>query len=223
MDQTELETLRADVEELKRAVKRNNPFLREVVSNRFFSAASISLGFFVVAFCAGTQILIAQRGSFSAVPAEWKLAAWIILGLFFVVIGPVKWIFFSRKAQSVEEGANFFTVIRAVYEGSWLHLYLPGVICMLLVPVFAIFAGHPWYIVPGVAIFIALPCNSLGFMVQRSEYLALGWYSLIAGLSSLFFMEAMPFVWSGIIYGGALLVFGIVGLVAQSRRRGSPV
>jgi hypothetical protein len=223
MDQSELENLRADVEELKRAVKRNNPFLREVVSGRLFSMASISLGLFVAAFCAGTQILIAQRGSFSAVPAEWKIVAWIILGLFFVVGGPIKWIFFSRKAQSVEDGANFFSIIRAVYGGSSVHLYLPGVICVLLVPVFAILAGHPWYIVPGVAIFMTLPCNSLGFMVQRPEYLALGWYGLIAGLSSLFFMEATPFVWSGIIWGGAFLVFGIVGLVAQSGRRGSPV
>jgi hypothetical protein len=223
MNQAELDSLLADVEELKRAVRRNNPFLREVVASRSLSAISLPLGLFIIAFCAGTQILIAQRGSFSAIPAEWKLAAWIILGLFLVVGGPVKWILLSRKARSVEEGANFFSVIRAVYGGSWLHLYLPAVICMLLVPVFAILAGHPWYIVPGVAIFVALPCNSLGLMVQRPEYLALGWYLLIAGLSSLFFMEAVPFVWAGIIYGGALLVFGIVGLVAQGRRRGNPV
>jgi hypothetical protein len=211
------------VEELKRAVRRNNPFLREVVSSRFFSAISIPLGLLVVVFCTGTQVFITRRGSFFAVPAEWKLAAWILLGLFLVVGGVLKWILLSRKARSIEEGANFFSVLRAVYGGSWLHLNLPAVICMLLVPVFAILAGHPWYIVPGVAIFLAFPCNNLGLMVQRPEYLATGWYAMIAGLASLFSMEAIPFVWSGIIWGGDFLIFGIIGLIARSRRRGSPV
>ena len=59
MDQSELKTLLADLEELKRAVKRNNPFLREVISNRFFSAISLPLGLSLVAFCAGTQVLVA--------------------------------------------------------------------------------------------------------------------------------------------------------------------
>jgi hypothetical protein len=217
MDQSELKTLLADLEELKRAVRRNNPFLREVVASRFFAALSIPFGLFVVAFCTGTQILIARRGSFSAVPAEWKIAAWILLGIFIIVGWVLKWRFLDRQARKVKEGANLWTVIRAVYGGSWLHLNLPAILCMLLVPVLAILAGHPWYIVPGIAVFFAFPCNGLGLIVQRPEYLVGGWYALISGLSSLFFMESAPFIWSEAIWGGFFLVFGLVGLAFKDR------
>jgi hypothetical protein len=217
MDQSELKTLLADLEELKRAVRRNNPFLREVISSRFFSAISLPLGLLLVAFCAGTQVLVARHGSFSALPIEWKYAAGIFFGLYAVVVGILKWIHLDRKARSIDEGANFLTIIRAVYGGSWLHLNLPAIVCMLFVPVVAILSGHPWYIVPGIAIFFAFPCNGLGLMVQRPEYLVMGWFTLVAGLLSLFFMESMPFAWSGIIWGGAFFIFGVVGLAVKDR------
>ena len=111
------------------------------------------------------------------------------------------------------------TMLRAVYSGYWLHLTLPAILCMYLVPVAAILAGHPWYIVPGVAIFWSFLCNGFGLIVQRPEYLATGWYALVTSLVSVFFLEATPFVWLAIIWGGALLVIGVVGIATQERRR----
>ena len=134
-----------------------------------------------------------------------------------MVVGILKWIHLDRKARSIDEGANFLTIIRAVYGGSWLHLNLPAIVCMLFVPVVAVVAGHPWYMVPGIAIFFAFPCNGLGLMVQRPEYLVMGWFTLVTGLLSLFFMESMPFAWSGIIWGGAFFIFGVVGLAVKDR------
>jgi hypothetical protein len=217
MNQSELETLLADVEELKRAVRRNNPFLRQVVAGRFFAVLSIPFGLFVVAFCTGTQILVTRLGSFSAVPAAWKITAGIFLALFFVIGSSLKWSFLARQARKVEEGANFWTVIRSIYGGTWLHLNVPAMLCAVLVPVLAILAGHPWYIAPGIAIFLAIPSNSMGLIVDRPEYLAAGWYALISGLVSLFFIEALPFVWAEVIWGGYLLVFGLVGLAVKDR------
>jgi hypothetical protein len=221
MDKSELESLLADVEELKRAVRRNNPFLREVVSSRLFSAMSLPLGLLLVAFCAGTQLLVARHGSFGALPTEWKIASGLFFGLYFAVAGVLKWIHLNRKARSVDEGANFLTILNAVYGGSWLHLNVPAIVCMLFSVGTAILSGHPWYAVTGAAIFIVFPFNSLGLMVQRAEYLAMGWYFLASGLTSLFFIETMPFAWSGIVWGGGFLVFGIVGLATQKRRASS--
>jgi hypothetical protein len=219
MNQSELESLLADVEELKKAVRRNNPFLRQVVAGRFFAVLSIPFGLFVVAFCTGTQILVTRLGSFSAVPAAWKITAGIFLAFFFAIGWSLKWSFLARQARKVEEGANFWTVIRSIYGGTWLHLNLPALLCMVLVPVLAVLAGHPWYIVPGIAIFMAIPCNSLGLVVDRPEYLAAGWYALLSGLLSLFFMEGAPFVWAEVIWGGYLLVFGVLGLAVKDRGR----
>lgn len=220
MDRTELDKLLRDVEELKRAVRRNSPFLRELVATEYLHVAGIVCGALLVALCAAGQILMNRSGSLDAMPPLWRLAVWIALGLFLVVGTVLEWAFFTRRARQVEEGASFVTVFRAIYGGSWLHLNLPAIICMILVPVAAVLAGHPWYIVPAVAIFYAFPCNSLGLMTQRPEYLALGWFVLAAGLGSLFFLERAPFLWAAIIWGGGSLLFGLVGLAL--RKRGNP-
>ncbi|MGO8694128.1 MAG: hypothetical protein ACLQMF_10710 [Rectinemataceae bacterium] len=220
MDQSEFESLLHDVEELKRAVKRNNPFLREVVSTRFYPMYGLIYGLLIILFCIAAQVLIAKYGSPAAVPSHWKTLAWFLFGGLVAAGAVLKWTLFSRRARSLAEGANYRTVLRAVYGSTWVHIILPAVICMLFVPVVTIVAGHPWLMVAGVAVSWAFACNALGLMVQRLEFLLTGWYALISGLASLFFIEAMPFLWSGIIWGGALVIYGLVGLVGT--RRGSP-
>ncbi len=220
MDQKQIETLLADVEELKKAIKRNNPFLREIVSGRFLPIMSLVFGLLVIAFCTGTQIFVTKLGSFAAVPFGWKTAAWIAVCLYFIIGWLVKWSFLIRQAKRVEESANFATIFKLFFLGSWLHINLPAVLCMVMVPVFAVLAGHPWYIAPGVAIFFIIPCNNLGLAIRRPEYLAAGWYILLSAFVALFFIEGMPFIWTEIVWGGYLLVFGVVGLAVKDR--GSP-
>ncbi|HUW41520.1 MAG TPA: hypothetical protein VMV90_10940 [Rectinemataceae bacterium] len=220
MNQSELENLLHDVEELKRAVQRNNPFLREVVSARFYPAIGLAYGLVFILLCAAAQILIARYGSAASVPHAWKMAAWGVFGFLLLGGGIVKWAFFSRRARSLDKGANYLTVLRAVYGSSWAHLILPALICMVFAPVAAILSGHPWLMVAGIAIAWAFACNTLGLMVQRPEFLLTGWYALLSGLASLFFFEAAPFLWSGLIWGGALVIYGIVGLAGA--KRGSP-
>ncbi|MDA8424873.1 MAG: hypothetical protein M0Z80_01950 [Treponema sp.] len=219
MDRSELDELLREVEELKRAVRRNNPLLREVVSTRFYPAIGLAYGLLFILLCAAAQILIARYGSAASVPQGWKIAAWGIFGVLLLGGGIVKWIFFSKRAKRLDAEANYLTVLRAVYGSSWVHLILPALICMIFAPVAAILSGHPWLMVAGLAIAWAFACNTLGLMVQRLEYLLTGWYALLSGLASLFFFETAPFLWSGVIWGGALVVYGAVGL-ARTRRSG---
>lgn len=217
MDQKQLETLLADVEEIKKAIKRNNPLLRELVSGRFFPVMSLIFGFITIVFCTGTQLYVNKLGSFANVPFGWKTGGWIAVCLYFAVGWVWKWSYLVRQARKVEEGANFTTIVRVFFLGSGLHINTPAVLCMAMVPVFAILVGHPWYIIPGLAIFMIFPCNNLGLAIKRPEYLAAGWYSLITGMIALFFIESMPFVWTEIIWGGYLILFGIVGLAVKDR------
>ncbi|HTX72889.1 MAG TPA: hypothetical protein VMC79_08710 [Rectinemataceae bacterium] len=217
MEQSELEELLHDVEELKRAVRRNNPFLREVMSTRFYSAVGLGFGLVFIVYCLAAQLLASRYESLASVPSGWKLTGIIAFAVIALVGAVGKWVFFSRRAKSLDEGASYLTVLKAVYGSSWVHVILPALICMAFAVPAAIVAGHPWLIVAGAAIGWAFACNTLGLMIQRLEYLVAGWYALATGLPALLFMESKPFLWSGIIWGGALILFGIVGLAASKR------
>jgi hypothetical protein len=150
MNATDLDTLLRDVEDLRRAVRRNNPFLREV-DNR----------------------------------------------------------------------GTFMTVARAMYGGLGFNLYIPAFLCMAVASSFAATLGHPWYIVPSIAVFYAFAANGVGLFVQRPEYFATGWYAFAASLTAIFFLERAPFLWTALVWGGLSFVFGLVGLLGNSRRRGA--
>jgi hypothetical protein len=221
MDESELERLAAEVEEIKRAVKRNDPFVREVIGSRFFVALGLPFGLLIVAFCVGAQLLLARYGSIAAIPPGWKAAGWAALAVLVIGGGILKWGFLDTRARKVQEGATFMTVFRGVYGGPFFHLNLPVVVCMVVATAFAVAVGHPWYIVPGIGIFFAFTSNALGLATGRPEYLATGWYCLATSLASLFFLEAAPLVWSAVIWGGCLLVFGLVGLAVKDRGEGA--
>ena len=83
-------------------------------------------------------------------------------------------------------------------------------------PVFAsIFAAavdHAWYIEAILAIGFAFICGNYGAWLERKEILIMGWYLLLAGLASLFFIESAPFLWSAILWAGTFFSYGVWGL-----------
>jgi hypothetical protein len=217
MTNDELENLSRDIMALRRAVRKANPFLRSVVEIRDYAVISLILGFLVIAFCLASHFLIAAYGSFWATPAWWKLSSWIALAVFFGLGAIAKWLIIGKRAAETEKGATFFTVIQAMYGGVWANMNLPILVCIATVAAFAIRIGHPWYLIPAFGVFMGLACNAIALSVEAREYFLMGWYSLAAGLLSLFFIEEAPFVWTAIVLGGIFFVYGFSGM-ALSRR-----
>ncbi|MGD0725324.1 MAG: hypothetical protein ABSB63_07145 [Spirochaetia bacterium] len=220
MSATDLNTLLRDVEELRRAVRRNSPFLREVISSRLFAAYALAIGLAATAFCLASQILIGWYGSFPAIPQGWKTGFWsalVLLGAAAVVSKPL---IIGRRAAEVDTRATFITVIKVLYGGLVSNIYAPAFLCMVAASAFAVTIGHPWYIVPAIAVFYTFAANGVGLFVQRPEYFASGWYALAAGIASVFFLERAPFIWTAVVAGGMCLIFGMVSLIWGGGRRG---
>ena len=220
MKASELDNLLHDVEELRRAVRRNSPFLREIVSSRSLAVYVLLFGLVVSAFCLISHFLIGSYGSFSAIPRGWKIGFWpalILLGLVMVIS---KLLIIRRRAAEVDRRATYMTVIRALYGGLWFNLYVPAFLCMAAASIFAVSLGHPWYIVPAIAVFYGFMANGVGLYIQRSAYFATGWYASATGLISVFFLEAAPFIWTAVVFGGISFVFGTASLLDGRKRRG---
>jgi hypothetical protein len=221
MKVTNLDSLLRDVEDLRRAVRRNSPFLREVISSRLFAAYALVFGMAVTAFCLLSQLLVGWYGSFPAIPRGWRIGFWsalVLLGAAGIVTKPL---ILGRRAAEVDTRATFITVIKALYGGLVSNIYAPAFLCMAVASIFAVTLGHPWYIVPAVAVFYAFYANGAGLFIQRPEFFASGWYAIAAGLTSVFFVERTPFLWIMIVYGGMCLIFGAVSFLWGGGRRGT--
>jgi hypothetical protein len=213
MDQIDLEKLRSDIDDLQRAVRRSNPLLRSIMHFRSYALLAIPYGIAILAYCLGLHFLAASEGSPTTVPEAWKTAAWIglaaitILGLF------GKFVIVNKKIAELKEGANFLTATKALYEGNWTHIIAMVLVFMIAASIYAASIDRAWYIETILAIGFALVCGNYGAWLERREILVMGWYLLLAGLSSLFFIESAPFLWSAILWAGAFFAYGIWGLV----------
>jgi len=212
MTNEELESLRRDIDDLKRAVKKADPFLRSVVALRSLAILSIPLGALVLAFCLACHFLVQSYSSLAAVPQAWKQAFWIALALVVVGGSAVKWLILGRRAAQIERGATVITAVKAVYSGGWLNLNLPITLCIVVVGLFSGLIGHPWYIAAEVSVFMGLICNSFAVAFDRREYLLTGWYAVISGLVSIFFIESAPFIWLAVVWSGLFFVYAASGI-----------
>jgi hypothetical protein len=214
MDKLELDKLIQDIKEIKNSVRKANPFLRDIMALRAYAIMSIPLGILLLADCILTHFLVRAHGSFAAIPRAWKIVTIAVFALIFLIGSVAKWIIVNRRAAEVRSGANFFTVVEAMYGGFWFNLTVPLMLCGAVSSVYAVLSGHPWLIVSLVAIFIGPLFNVMAKLLARDDYLYTGWYLTITGLASLFFVEAAPFAWLAIVWSGTFLVFAAAELAA---------
>jgi hypothetical protein len=212
MTSEELEALKHDIDELKRAVKKADPFLRSVVALRSLATLSIPLGALILAFCLISHFLVQSYASLGSVPSAWKQAFWMTLGVVVIGGGALKWLLLAKRAAQIEKGATVFTAIKAMYGGGWLNVNLPITICIFAIGAFLVRIGHPWYIAAETSIFLGLICNSFAIAFDRREYLVTGWYAVISALVALFFIESAPFIWLAVVWAGIFFVYAASGI-----------
>jgi hypothetical protein len=220
MDKLELDKLLLDIQELKRSVRKANPFLREMMALRAYWIMSIPLGILLLADCLLTHFLVRANGSFAAIPQEWKIGSLAVF-ISILAVGSVwKWLVINRRAAQLKDGATIFTVLKAVYGSDWFNFSAPLILCLVVTSAFFVRSGRPWLIASIAAVFFGPFCNILGKLLERREYLYMGWFMTLAGLASLFFIESMPFIWLAIVWAGSFIIFGAAGLASDRSGRG---
>jgi hypothetical protein len=212
MDSLELENLRRDIEELKRAVRRANPFLRSILGFRSYAILSFPYGVVILAYFLGLHFIALGSGSYPALPVAWKNAAWIVLAALMLLGLIAKMAIVNRAASEIEKGANFITATKAIY-GFWFLASVPILISLAVVSVFVVSIDRAWYVEPILAIGLGIFCCNFVVATERKELFAIGWYMIATGLAALFFIEAAPYLWSAVIWAGAFFSYGTAGLV----------
>ncbi len=220
MTETELRDLAASVEDLKRAVKKNNPLLRGMMTTRGWIPLTALAGIGVALFCLPAQVLVVAYGSFAAIPAAYRAALWAVIVLVLVLSAVWKVVLLTRKASEMEKDAGLGSVLRALFSGENFHIGVPFILTMAGTSAFAILGGHPWFIVPSIAIPTCFWANFISTQIGQPIFKASGWWVLVTGLASLFFIEKAPFIWLFIVFGGVCLVFAGTMIFAGRHERG---
>lgn len=227
MTDSEIDELAKAIADLRRATKRNDPFLRSLFEDEGWLGLGLAGSIGITLFCLPAHFLVAAYGSFAAIPPLLQAPLWAVLAAVIVIGGVQKSRLLLSKARGTEETgegrkegpAAMTRVMRAVFGGWGFHMAVPMVIGGIGVAAFAFATGHPWYGVPGFAILVCFWANFIGLVVEHREYLVMGWWCLLTGLAGLFFVEQAPFIWTFIIYGGVLWCFtGSLLLEAKGRK-----
>ncbi len=213
MDSYEIETLRRDIDDLKRAVRRSNPFLHSILGFRSYAVLSIVFGLVILLYCLGLHILALGAGSPARIPDEWKLAAWVGMAAIIAFGMVAKFIIVNRKAREVEDGATILSATKAVYDSFWVQVNAPVFLFMIIASIFVVSINHAWFVESILAIGFSFLCVNFGSRADHKELLAIGWYLLLSGLGSLFFIESAPFLWSAVVWSGSFLSYGVFGLM----------
>ena len=209
MDDRTIDRLSADIEDLKRAVRRNDPMLREVSSPPGWVAFSALAGMNVSLFALPAHLLVSRYGSFDTIPTAAKLCLFALLALFVVGGGTLKVVLMTRRAAQVAGSDGFARLLDSFFGGRMVHVTMPLALGMVAGIAYAFYAGRPW---------LALPVSSFPFGVMANviagkgglrAYYVIGYWGILLGLASPPFVEGAPFLWLFVIYSGMFFAFAI--------------
>lgn len=224
MDESTIRRLSADIEDLKRAVKRNDPLLHAVAAPPGWAAFSVAAGVTVTLFALPAHFLVARYGSFGAIPALPRAALWAVLGVFVVAGGILKVLLMTRRAYELEGHGGLWKTIRLFYAGRDAHITAPLTAGMIAGVAFAVAAGRPWLALPTTTFLFGVLANVIANRSGLSSYYVVGYWGITLGLASLCFVEAAPFLWLFVMYGGMFFAFAAAQRAAFRRdvsRRGA--
>lgn len=208
-----LEELSATLAELRTAVRKNDPLLREVASSSLYPALALVMG--LLLFTIGLAL---HRSASENSEGRSLTALWVLAGFTVVAGGAVK-LALSRKLATAYDPKGFSRLIGVVYGGKIAASLLTITISLCIGIGFLIKSGIPAYIVPLSAAFVAIAAQGLDQLIDLAEYRIMGWSSLVLGAVSLFFVASAPWLWSAIVFGGVFGIFGAAGLTRRFAER----
>ncbi len=222
MTESELDRISRDIEDLKKAVKRNDPLLREITAPPGWIFLSLLGGILTTMFALPAHILTGIYGSFGAIPPGLKALLFSILAVFAVGGGIAKMIMIYKKMNMFKmEGARGFQeLLTSFFGGSLTHTTIPTLALLGVLITFAFIRGEPWMALPFTSLMMGLFLNRIGERSAVRAYYIAGYWSLVTGACSLFLASQAIFLWLFIVFGGLFFAFAAALAVEKSFKAG---
>ncbi|MGA2479995.1 MAG: hypothetical protein ABSG63_14685 [Spirochaetia bacterium] len=214
-DKKRVAQLIRDLGEIKAAVKRNNPILREIVASRFFWLLVLFYGLAIILFCLVMQYLFRRYGGYTAVPSPVKLIFWITTAAVTVATYVIRVRGILRIIHAIDPRLTFLSMLGDHNIGEFMHVAGPLMAIAAGLTVYFAQTGQPFVIVGTWGLCIGLIENQLAFTVHLPEYYILGYWCLATGVLSFFFPGPGAPLWVAICFGGGCLAYAVSTAMAK--------
>ncbi len=220
MTDSDFERISEDIEYIKKAVKRNDPLLRQMATPPGWISLSLIGGTATTLFALPAHILSKAYGSFAMIPAGFKAVLFSILAILVVVGGIAKMALLSRKLGTTSGMFGFGRIVSSFFGGRSSYTTIPPILVLAVLLVYAAVSGRAWLSLPLSSLLLGLMSNQIGERSGVWSYYLMGYWLLITGSLSLFLAEHAVFLWVFIAYGGVFFAFAASLAMEQSANTG---
>jgi hypothetical protein len=216
-DSQRIARLFRDLDEIKAAVRRNSPVLREIVTARFYWWLLLIFGAGVIVFSVVMHFLILRYGGYGAIPASVKAAFWAVAAAVSAVLYAFRVRGVLRTIKQIDSRLTLLSLLGDHNIGEFMHLYGPLCLIAAAATIYLSRTGHSFYIVGTWGLCLGLTCNLLAFAAHLVEYYVLGYWCIIAAAVSFFVPGISAPLWTAICFGGGCVAYAAVAEVVRQR------
>lgn len=211
-DSPDLETLLQDIRAMKSALHRHDRLIRQILLPKYFGLMSAYFGAALFLIFGCFQTFINMYGSYAAIPASVRYVLWALLIFAMISSSIIKLMSLSRASKELAGPESIFALMGEFFILPLRHVYIGSAIGSLIVSVYLATAGLLWLIIPVVVLMIGIIWNQLGEFIKSRSYLIVGYWLIVSGGLSFFFVQAYPYAVLALSPGLGFLIFGILGL-----------
>jgi hypothetical protein len=210
--------LMRDIDQIKAAVKRNSPVLREIVTARFYWWLLLIFGLAVALFSVTMHFLVLRYGGYSTIPAPFRTVFWVVAAIVGIILYAFRVRGVIRTIRKIDRRLTFLSLLGDHDIGEFLHLYIPMCLIAIGATVFFSEFGHPFFIVGIWELWIGLIVNLIAFATHLVGFYVLGYWYLATAALSFFVPGVSASLWTAICFGGGSIAYAVVSLAIRGRR-----
>lgn len=206
-DRKQIARLMRDLVEIKAAVKRNNPLLRELVTSRFYWWLVVLFGFVIAAFSLALQYLVVRYGGYGAIPSSLRVWFWIVAALAGVATYTFRVVGVIRTIRRIDPRLTIWSLFWDHNLGEFFHIMGPLILIAAGATVFLARIGQPFFIIGAWGLALGVTWNLVGFAVHLVELYVMGYWYIAAAALSFFIPGVSAGVWTAACVGGGSLAY----------------
>ncbi len=218
--ENEVKQVIEDLMYIKNAITKNSNIFKFISITEILKTFLLVTGIMIIAISGGIYYLIQHYGGFTQIPTEIKTVIYGILILATIMAGIFKSKKLLQAAKYVNQDITVGKLISEVYTTQSLLVIFPFLITIGLTTVFFVNFGHTNYIVPFLALFVGLLCNSMVNIFYLKELSILGGWLVLSSLISLLALITLhPLLIVIFTFGmGFIILYGAILVISASEK-----
>lgn len=211
----------ADLKLIREAVGKSDGILRFMDAGGALRGILLAFGLLLTVISAVFYFLIERYGAFEAIPADFRIILFVLIGLSVAGIGYWKIRNLVRGARTIGVDTTLVNLLEEIVTPRIYTLVVPYLAVMILVIVFLAGTGFGLYIIPALSVLYGLLVISMSSLFYPKEFYFLGLWLTATGLLTLFAAAAIhPLAALVITFAAGSVLTALLLYLGRPRKKG---